>query len=86
MAERPIGERPSEFASWTRWLSAGLVCGGVATVAQWWPSIDRVLGIFVVVALAAVLAVWAIKELADWVKDAAEDLFYAVVKRKSGPP
>ena len=86
MAERPIGERPSEFASWARWLAAGLVCGGVATLAQWWPPVDLVLGVFVVVSLVAVLAVWAVKELADWVKDAAEDLVHAWTTRRTGPP
>jgi hypothetical protein len=80
VAERPIGERPSEFASWTRWLSAGLVLTGVAMASQRWPHLDLALGISVAVLVGSVLVVWAIKELIEWVKETVEDFMHDLTK------
>jgi hypothetical protein len=82
VAERPIGQRPSELASLTRWLTAGLVLTGVAMAAQRWPHLDWVLGVSVLGVVVAGLAVWAIKELLEWVKETVEDFMQNLGTRR----
>ena len=83
MAERPIGERPSQFASWARWLSAGLVLAGVAMVSQRMPHVEMVVGFVVLALVGSALAVWVIRELFEWVKETIEDFMHDLSKRRS---